>query len=147
MGSPRRVAVDDGERSKWLAEIAALYRGPLNRPADAIPYLERLLEVEPNAIAPRAGGGQAAPAFACPHCGARLGAGRLARADAFRRARWRHSRRGAAATPPPDAPPAACPLPAGPAFTLREARPHWCYPAGAAWCRAGAAADEPGPAR
>jgi tetratricopeptide (TPR) repeat protein len=47
------TATDDGERSKWLAEIASLYRGPLSRPADAVPYLERLLEVDPNAIAPR----------------------------------------------------------------------------------------------
>jgi len=96
-----------------------------------------------HASAPRAGAPDAAPAFACPHCGARLGAGRLARADAFRRARWRYSRR-AAATPPPEAPPAACPLPAGRAFTLREARPHWCYPDRAAWCCASAAGTPAG---
>jgi len=82
------------------------------------------------------GGGSARPGtsgFTCPHCAVRIGPRSLARDDAFRRARRRYGRRGgqggSAALPP-----AACPLPSEPHFTLREARPHWCYPAGDAWC-------------
>ncbi len=74
-------------------------------------------------------------AFACPHCDAPIGAGWLARTDAFRRARHRYSRRGESDRPI-DPPPAACPLPAESRFLLCEARPHWCYPAGDAWCGA-----------
>jgi hypothetical protein len=82
------------------------------------------------------GGGSARPGaagFACPHCDAPIGAGQLARDDAFRRARRRYRRRGAP-DGPAEVPPATCPLPSAPHFTLREARPHWCYPAGDAWC-------------
>ncbi len=74
-----------------------------------------------------------APAFACPHCGAPVAAGWLARADAFERARRRYSRRGDGSRPA-DVPLAACPLPAEPSFVLGEARPHWCFPVGDAWC-------------
>jgi hypothetical protein len=75
----------------------------------------------------------AAPAFACPHCGAPVAAGWLARADAFGRARRRYSRRRDD-TQPADVPPATCPLPAERSFVLSEARPHWCFPAGDTWC-------------
>ena len=47
------TAADDAERKLELAEIASLYRGPLGRPADAIPYLERLIELDPGSITPR----------------------------------------------------------------------------------------------
>jgi tetratricopeptide (TPR) repeat protein len=47
------VASDDGERRKLLAEIAALYRGPLARPALAVPFLERLLAVAPDDLGAR----------------------------------------------------------------------------------------------
>ena len=87
------------------------------------------------AIMPRERGPHDAPAFACPHCDAPIGAGWLARHDAFRRARYRYSRRGEPGRPV-DEPPAACPLPAEPRFLLCEARPHWCYPDGDAWCSA-----------
>ncbi|CAA9547178.1 MAG: hypothetical protein AVDCRST_MAG88-502, partial [uncultured Thermomicrobiales bacterium] len=71
--------------------------------------------------------------FGCPHCDARIGAGQLARDDAFRRAQ-RQYRRRAEPDGPADVPPATCPLPSEPRFALREARPHWCYPSGEAWC-------------
>ena len=82
----------------------------------------------------------AALAFACPHCGAPVAAGWLARADAFGRARRRFSRRAEPGRPT-DMPPATCPLPPEPAFVLREARPHWCYPAGHDWCADPTAAE------
>ena len=47
------TVTDDGERKTRIAEIASLYRGPLNRAADAVPYLERLIELDPNNITPR----------------------------------------------------------------------------------------------
>ncbi len=75
----------------------------------------------------------AALAFACPHCGAPVAAGWLARAEAFGRARRRYGRRRDD-TPPADVPPATCPLPAERSFGLSEPRPHWCFPAGDAWC-------------
>ncbi len=66
-----------------------------------------------------------------PHCAAPIGAG----------ARWRATTpSGARATAgggrghPAARPPATCPLPPEPRFALRTARPHWCYPAGEAWC-------------
>lgn len=78
--------------------------------------------------------GQGTPlAFACPHCGAPVAAGWLARADAFGRARRRYGRRWDDARPA-DGPPAACPLPSEPSFVLSEAWPHWCFPIGDAWC-------------
>jgi hypothetical protein len=75
----------------------------------------------------------AALAFACPHCGAPIAAGWLARADAFGRARRRYRRRREGEGPA-DVPSATCPLPDEPAFVLSEARPHWCFPAGDVWC-------------
>jgi tetratricopeptide (TPR) repeat protein len=47
------LAADDGERRKLLAEVAALYRGPLARPALAVPFLERLLAVAPDDLTAR----------------------------------------------------------------------------------------------
>lgn len=72
-------------------------------------------------------------AFACPHCGAPVAVGWLARSDAFARARRRYGRRWDDARPA-EVPPATCPLPTEPSFVLSEARPHWCFPAGDAWC-------------
>jgi hypothetical protein len=85
------------------------------------------------AFARRRVGQAAAPAFACPHCGAPATAGWLARADAFGRARRRYVRRRGD-THPADVPPATCPLPGEPSFGLSEPRPHWCFPGGDAWC-------------
>jgi len=75
----------------------------------------------------------AALAFACPHCAAPIAAGWLARAEVYGRARRRYGRRRDD-TQPADVPPAACPLPAERSFVLSEARPHWCFPDGDAWC-------------
>ncbi len=47
------TVADDGERKMRIAEIASLYRGPLNRASDAVPYLERLIELDPTSITPR----------------------------------------------------------------------------------------------
>ena len=44
---------DDAERKARIAEIASLYRGPLGRAADAIPYLEKLIELDPANVTPR----------------------------------------------------------------------------------------------
>ena len=82
------------------------------------------------------GGGSARPGpsgFTCPHCAARIGPGSLARDDAFRRARRRYSGRSGPDSHA-DLPSATCPLPPEPRFPLREARPHWCFPAGESWC-------------
>jgi hypothetical protein len=78
--------------------------------------------------------------FACPRCGMPITARELARDDTFRRARRRDARRDAPG-PCADTPPATCPLPPEPVFTLREARPHWCFPAGDAWCEDGVAGE------
>ena len=48
-----RRSTDDAERKARIAEIASLYRGPLGRAADAIPYLEQLIELDPANITPR----------------------------------------------------------------------------------------------
>jgi tetratricopeptide (TPR) repeat protein len=47
------TVTDDAERKARIAEIASLYRGPLGRAADAIPYLEKLIELDPANITPR----------------------------------------------------------------------------------------------
>jgi len=47
------TVADEADRKARIAEIASLYRGPLGRAADAIPYLERLIELDPAAITPR----------------------------------------------------------------------------------------------
>ena len=41
---------DDGERGRLLREIAGLYGGPLAQPAAALPYLERLVALDPTEI-------------------------------------------------------------------------------------------------
>jgi hypothetical protein len=94
-----------------------------------------------NVLAGRGVGRRAARGFACPRCGTPVTAGELQRDDTFRRARRRYGRRGATGIPA-DTPPATCPLPSEPVFTLREARPHWCYPAGDAWCEDDATAED-----
>jgi tetratricopeptide (TPR) repeat protein len=43
-------APDDGERRRLLREIAGLYGGPLAQPAAALPYLERLVALDPTEI-------------------------------------------------------------------------------------------------
>ncbi len=47
------TAVDDEERKRRLREIAALYSGPLAQPSAALPYLERLVALDPKEIAGR----------------------------------------------------------------------------------------------
>ncbi len=44
------TAADDGERGRLLREIAGLYSGPLAQPAAALPYLERLVALDPTEI-------------------------------------------------------------------------------------------------
>jgi golgin subfamily B member 1 len=44
------TAADDGERGRLLREIAGLYGGPLAQPAAALPYLERLVALDPTEI-------------------------------------------------------------------------------------------------
>jgi golgin subfamily B member 1 len=47
------TAVDDEERKRRLREISALYSGPLAQPSAALPYLERLVALDPKEIAGR----------------------------------------------------------------------------------------------
>ncbi|HXI55051.1 MAG TPA: tetratricopeptide repeat protein, partial [Polyangia bacterium] len=47
------VSEDDAERKKLLAEIAALYKGPIRHPAQAVTYLELLTSLAPDEIGPR----------------------------------------------------------------------------------------------
>ena len=44
------TAADDGERGRLLREIAGLYGGPLAQPTAALPYLERLVALDPTEI-------------------------------------------------------------------------------------------------
>ncbi len=44
------AAADDDERRRLLREIAGLYGGPLAQPAAALPYLERLVALDPTEI-------------------------------------------------------------------------------------------------
>ncbi len=44
------TAADDGERGRLLREIAGLYSGPLAQPTAALPYLERLVALDPTEI-------------------------------------------------------------------------------------------------
>jgi tetratricopeptide (TPR) repeat protein len=44
------TAPDDDERRRLLREIARLYSGPLAQPAAALPYLERLVALDPTEI-------------------------------------------------------------------------------------------------
>ena len=44
------TAADDGERGRLLREIAGLYGGQLAQPAAALPYLERLVALDPTEI-------------------------------------------------------------------------------------------------
>ena len=48
-----RSAADDGERRRLLREIAGLYGGPLAQPSAALPYLERLVALDPTEITGR----------------------------------------------------------------------------------------------
>jgi golgin subfamily B member 1 len=45
-----QTAADDDERRRLLREIAGLYSGPLAQPAAALPYLERLVALDPTEI-------------------------------------------------------------------------------------------------
>ncbi|HVV50408.1 MAG TPA: tetratricopeptide repeat protein, partial [Polyangia bacterium] len=45
-----RAAADDGDRKRLLREIAGLYGGPLAQPGAALPYLERLVALDPTEI-------------------------------------------------------------------------------------------------
>ncbi|HEY2902981.1 MAG TPA: tetratricopeptide repeat protein, partial [Polyangia bacterium] len=47
------ISEDDSERKKLLAEIAALYKGPLRHPAQAVTYLELLTTLAPEDLAAR----------------------------------------------------------------------------------------------
>jgi tetratricopeptide (TPR) repeat protein len=47
------AAVDDDERRKRLREISTLYVGPLAQPSAALPYLERLVALDPKEITGR----------------------------------------------------------------------------------------------
>jgi tetratricopeptide (TPR) repeat protein len=44
------TAADDAERGRLLREIAGLYSGPLAQPTAALPYLERLVALDPTEI-------------------------------------------------------------------------------------------------
>ncbi len=47
------ISEDDGERKKLLGEIAALYKGPIRHPSQAVMYLELLTKLAPDEIGPR----------------------------------------------------------------------------------------------
>ncbi|HXJ20416.1 MAG TPA: tetratricopeptide repeat protein [Polyangia bacterium] len=48
-----QIAASDAERAKLLREVAALLSGPLAQPAAALPYLQRLIAVDPTEVAGR----------------------------------------------------------------------------------------------